>query len=309
MSHQHWSNYWQTGAQTSLPQDFKGNYDGEIYQFWEQVVLDLRSGSRVLDVCTGNGAVALILADIAIKQNKKLQITAIDISEINVIHIKNNNPKEQTDMIKFISHCPIEKIDDLIYFEQDAIVSQFGLEYSNLNYSAPALRNILKAQGDLIFIAHSNKSAVFTYMDTENHIYNWLEKLNLFDVILKFVEGKLSATGLKNQIVSIVENNIPKTSFYSNDLFQSWQRMISLLIKQPNQQLKQQKQSLNHFILQHQFAKKRLQDMLEVSAKLSQKNWYQPLIKNGFKLIESNQLQYQKQHNVGIYYRFKLNKD
>lgn len=305
MNHTHWSNYWQSGVQTSLPQDFKDNYDGEIYYLWEQVVSRLNSGARVVDACTGNGAVALILADIALKQQKQLIITAVDISEINTQYIKENNPKEQIAMINFKSHCPIERLADLINDQQDAIVSQFGLEYSDLTQSAVALHNLMKENGELSFIAHSPKSAVFTYMDLESRIYTWLDEIGLFAIIKKFIAGQVSANGLKNGIVSVIENNKPDTSYLGHGLFQSWQKTMFMLIKQPNQQLKQQKQSLSLFVTQHQAAQKRLQDMLNVAMKVSKNNWYQPFVDCGFELEESNDVLYKNQHHIGRYYRFR----
>src|SRR5690554_1543049 len=123
MTYEHWSNYWASGIQTSLPQDFKNNYDGEIYQFWEQVVADIPSGGRILDVCTGNGAVALILAKIAVATGREFKITAVDISQINTKYIKQNNPRAHTDMIEFSSGHAVEELNTFIGRQQDMIVS------------------------------------------------------------------------------------------------------------------------------------------------------------------------------------------
>ena len=70
MSNNHWSEYWKTGVLTSLPSDFKENYDGELYEYWESVLLAQQTPLRVLDVCTGNGAVAILLTEIAHKQRR-----------------------------------------------------------------------------------------------------------------------------------------------------------------------------------------------------------------------------------------------
>lgn len=305
MSHQHWSNYWQSGAQTSLPQDFKHNYDGEIYDKWTQVVDDLASGSQVTDVCTGNGAVALLLAEIALKQNKRLKITAIDISQINTKSIHQNNPAEQTKMIEFISNSPIEQLDSMLTEKQDAIVSQFGLEYSDVSVTAKTFTRCLKPNARLSFIAHSHDSAVFDYMASEQAIYNWLQDIGLFDLIKRFIQSHESVNGLKNKIMSIVQNNQPNPKFMSHGLFQSWQSTLTQLIKQPNQQLKNQKQSLGQYISEHQLAWQRLEDMLNVSSKVAEKNWYQPFTNVGFTLTHSDKIYYQGKHLIGQYYDFR----
>jgi len=304
MSHQHWTNYWQSGVQTSLPQDFKHNYDGEIYDQWTHVVDRLASGSKVTDLCTGNGAVALLLAEIALKQHKTLEITAIDISQINIKSITANNPVEQTDMIQFISQTPVEQLESVLSARQDAIVSQFGLEYSDLTMTAKAIKHCLKPEGRLSFIAHCHDGAVFDYMDIEQSIYRWFRDIGIFNLIEAFVWGQETANGLKNKMMSIVQKHQPNPIFMGHDLFKSWQSTLTQIIKQPNQQLNNQKQALGQFLAQHRAAWKRLEDMLNVSTKVAEDNWFQPFIKAGFSLKKTETLHYKNQHLVGQFYDF-----
>ena len=110
--------------------------------------------------------------------------------------------------------------------------------------------------------------------------------------------------GLKNKIMAIVQNNQPKPEFMGHGLFQSWQSTLTQIMKQSNQQLKNQKQTLKHYLSQHRAAWKRSEDMLNVSAKVAKDDWYQPFIDVGFRLISSEKIRYKNQHLVGQYYDF-----
>ena len=71
MSLAQWSDYWAAGNLTSLPSDFAHNYDGEIKAFWFKIFDDLPDKSAILDVCTGNGAVAYLALDFAKANNNQ----------------------------------------------------------------------------------------------------------------------------------------------------------------------------------------------------------------------------------------------
>ncbi len=305
MSHNHWSEYWQSGIQTSLPSDFKNNYDGEIYTFWEERVKDLSAGDHVLDVCTGNGAVALIISEIAIKQNKRLKITAIDISEINVAFIQKNADQEVWSQIDFISHCPLAEINQRIDNKYQLVVSQYGLEYTDLKLTAEVIFNLTEAGGELAFISHSADSDVFKYMQTEQSIYQWLAEIGILSVLNDYVNDQLSANGLKNKLMTIVGNNQPPIKFHGQPLLLSWQKTLTMLIKNNNQAIKKLKQSLTHYLQSHKAAKLRADDMVNVGQKLTDKNWPQYLIQAGFTYLHDQDILYKGRHLAGHSYRYK----
>jgi SAM-dependent methyltransferase len=304
MSHQHWSSYWNTGAQTSLPTDFQNNYDGAIYDWWQQRVDSLPNNSAVLDVCTGNGAVALLMAEVAVQSNKTFQITAVDICKINTESILKNHASEITSQIKFISDCPLESINTYIQNQQAMIVSQFGLEYTDLTITAPLLYDLLSAEGELAFIAHSANSAIFETMATEDNIYKWLESIGVFDIIRQFNQQKISVNGLKNRIMTVVKNNQPDHTILRQPLFQSWQKTLSTLLKLPNLQVKNQMPQLREYLSQHIAAWQRAQDMVQVAKKLSHEDWVNPLLASNFVESEHKPLIYNKKYTVGHGYRF-----
>lgn len=307
MTHQHWSTYWKSGAQTSLPTDFKNNYDGTIYDWWQQRIETLADKSTVLDVCTGNGAVALLLAEIALQQNKVLDITAVDISQINQVAILERHPKAVTDQIRFISHCPLEVINEHLQQPQNMIVSQFGLEYTNLNITSSLLYDLLMPKAELAFIAHSSESDIFNIMQVEDTIYTWLEDIGIFRIIAEYINQKISVNGLKNQLMATVSQHKPEIEFKSQPLFHSWQKTLSSLLNMPNQQLKNQSPKLKDYLKQHQAARLRAKDMLAVAKKLANPAWTNELLSANFNELENNPLIYKDKYKVGHTYRFKKN--
>lgn len=309
MSHEHWSNYWHSGVQTSLPQDFKANYDGAIHSYWQTIVRQLDDNAKVTDVCTGNGAVALILADIANSQNLSLAINAVDISQINTDSIRHNNPSAVTQMITFISDCAVEQLDQTVSLPQDLIVSQYGLEYSDLKQSAPAIVKSLKPGGYLVFIAHSPKSAVFNFMQQEEAIYAWLEQVGLLALFKKYAEKQVNAEKFKKTLLTLLSQHKPNPAFRGEPLFSSWLQIIARIRVMEASQLIRQRSSIKSFVEQHVFARQRANDMLQVAKKLSDDGWIKPLLTSGLSLRNKQALYYQNNHMVGDCYEFCLDSD
>lgn len=301
----HWSKYWQSGAQTSLPNDFKNNYDGEIYDYWQHRVVDLKTGDKVLDVCTGNGAVALLLAEIAIEQGKNLQITAVDISVINTEFITKKYPPNILSQIQFIGQCPLANVKQYITQPQKLVVSQYGLEYTDLSETAGVLHKILLANGELAFIAHSADSDVFSYMIMELAIFEWLADLGIFQLLDSFSKHKLSANSFKNKLFTTVETNQPPIEFHGQALLMNWQKTITILLKSNNKSLKQQRTKIISYLEDNQAGWLRAKDMVAVGEKLADKNWTDAITHVGFKEIDKQTILYKNKHLAGYGYRYR----
>ena len=73
-----WNRYWEHGFVTSCSGAFSGNYEGTLKTVWERFVAECPPGSRVLDICTGNGAIAMIANQVGRSRDLNLEIHAID---------------------------------------------------------------------------------------------------------------------------------------------------------------------------------------------------------------------------------------
>jgi hypothetical protein len=61
----------------------QSNYDDRVAAGWRAFFHALPAGSRILDLCTGNGEVAVIAAEISSVHGKNFAITGIDLADID----------------------------------------------------------------------------------------------------------------------------------------------------------------------------------------------------------------------------------
>ena len=136
-----------------------GNYGEPIAAGWRAFFASLRSGSRVLDIATGNGAIALI----AVEAGEDLQVTGADLAAVRPAAFVSKG-KGALKKIRFLASTPAEKLplDDA---SMDAVASQYGIEYSDMKKSVPEAARVLGPGGRLRFACHAAEGALAA--DTE----------------------------------------------------------------------------------------------------------------------------------------------
>ncbi len=86
---EHWESYYR-GALVSCPMGLEPNYTGEVRDAWVTFFATLPDGARVLDVGTGNGAVALIARETAGTLGRRFEVHGVDLAQIDPTrHVKN----------------------------------------------------------------------------------------------------------------------------------------------------------------------------------------------------------------------------
>ena len=118
-----WDRYWHFNRIASCMDDFgRSNYDDRVAGPWRAFFAALPASSKTLDVCTGNGAVAL-MADEA-----GLSVTGIDLADIDPARFVPQLAPTLT-KIRFIGGTDAAKLPfpDGAF---DAVVSQYGIEYA-----------------------------------------------------------------------------------------------------------------------------------------------------------------------------------
>jgi SAM-dependent methyltransferase len=131
-----------------------GNYGEPIAAGWRDFFAALPAGSRVLDLATGNGAIAVL----AIEAGDNLRVTGADLAAVRPAAFVSKG-KDRLEKIRFLAGAPAEDLplDDATF---DAVVSQYGVEYSDLERSLPEAARVLAPGGYIRFAMHAADGAV-----------------------------------------------------------------------------------------------------------------------------------------------------
>jgi SAM-dependent methyltransferase len=150
-----WSQYWHYDRIASC---FDGagasNYDEFIADGWRAFFADLAKGACILDLCTGNGAAALIAAE----DGRAARIVAVDQADIDPPAYVSRHA-ELYAAIDFRGGTDVEALP---YGDGgfDAVVSQYGIEYSDLSRSVPEAVRMLAPGGRIRFVVHAADGVV-----------------------------------------------------------------------------------------------------------------------------------------------------
>ena len=151
-----WSQYWHYDRIASCFDDAgRTNYDDSIAGGWRAFFADLPKGACILDLCTGNGAAALLAAE---DGSAAARIVAVDQADIDPPAFVSRHA-ELYAAIDFMGRTDVEALP----FADggfDAVVSQYGIEYSDLARSLPEAVRMLAPGGRLRFVVHAADGVV-----------------------------------------------------------------------------------------------------------------------------------------------------
>jgi SAM-dependent methyltransferase len=160
VTHDTWSDYWRLGELTTLNY-FRDGYTGELARFWHELVDALPDGARVLDLATGNGAVALAVLRHARSQGRVVSVEGVDAAQIDPpAHASRSaGVREELQAIRFHSGTPLERTG-LPAAHYHLVTSQYGVEYGDLEAAVVEIARLLLPGGRFGAILHSADSNV-----------------------------------------------------------------------------------------------------------------------------------------------------
>jgi len=155
---QGWRDYWKEDrAASCVPQS--ETTAGEIAERWIGLFANLPNGSRILDVATGNGVLLAHAAMAAERGGKRYSLTGVDLADIDPVrYVSSLSDRLRT--ANFMGGVAAESLpfaDDAF----DVVVSQYGLEYADLDKALGEIERVLVTGGQLIWLAHTEDSSVF----------------------------------------------------------------------------------------------------------------------------------------------------
>jgi len=297
----HWSQYWAGGALTSLPDDFRENYDGEVAAFWHAQFDRLPEQADILDVCTGNGAVALLAAQWALDHDRPdWRVTAVDAAHVDPAVIARHWPAQAQALaqVSFIPDTPLERLD-LPAASVDLVSSQYGLEYCDMALAVPRLAAVLKPDGRLAMLAHAMSSAMVETMEAERRDYAVIEALGFLQLLKRWSSGLLDANAIRSGLQMTGRELSRDPGARSPLVAQVLQACRTLIPLSPGQLLAQKKNA-GLYLEQLKAGQLRSEDMLRVNRQIGQSDdWLERFESAGLELLESREMRYQGDYHVG----------
>ncbi len=152
LSLKQWETYYRGGALATCPTAPDGGYDLEVRAAWVEFFSTLPNASRILDVGTGNGVVALIAAETATTLGRNWGIDATDLAAIDPLkHVPDGKRRLQG-----ITFHPGVATEHLPFQAEsfDAVSGHYALEYTDTAAALAEIHRVLKPGGDAQFILH-----------------------------------------------------------------------------------------------------------------------------------------------------------
>lgn len=174
-----WENFWAQGSLTSLPGAFADNYAGRIGALWKKRFSALVDGSRILDIGTGNGAIALLAAAAAQQSDRHYSIDAVDLAKISPQQNLRGESRKLLTHIRFHPGTDAARTG----FDNDSfdlVCGNFALEYCNIDFTVAELARITAPEGEHLFVMHHKESVLVDTAKLElGHIELLLNKTKL----------------------------------------------------------------------------------------------------------------------------------
>jgi SAM-dependent methyltransferase len=154
-----WSQYWHYDRIASCFDGAgAGNYDDCIAAGWRDFFAALPEATRIVDLCTGNGAAAIIAAETGRAAGKSFEIVAVDRADIDPPAYVSRHA-EALAAIRFLPETAVEALP----FPDSgfgAVISQYGIEYSNLPRALAEAVRVVAPAGRLRLVVHAADGAV-----------------------------------------------------------------------------------------------------------------------------------------------------
>lgn len=160
---QHWTAYWQQAdtLNSFAEGQAASGYHGELAAFWRQQLAGLAASATLMDLGTGNGALAVLLAEQKQQRATNWRILAVDAADIQPQRLIAKQPAlaKPFKQIRFLGQTRIEQLP-CANASINLLVSQFAFEYSELSASLQEAWRVLKPGGRLVAVMHSADTAL-----------------------------------------------------------------------------------------------------------------------------------------------------
>lgn len=165
MSLEHWESFHRSGALVSCPVGLQPGYTGSLRDAWEEFFSQLANGARVVDIGTGNGAIALIAKETAQALGREFEIHGVDLAEIDPPRYVPNG-QTLLEGIRFHSRVPAESLP-LNATSVDAVCGQYALEFTDIPRMLAEAFRVLRPRACCQFVLH-HRDSIFVHNAQES---------------------------------------------------------------------------------------------------------------------------------------------
>lgn len=153
-----WTRLWRSGVLHSCATAIDGNYDGPLRAFWESHFNRVPEGGVVVDVGTGNGALALLAMETSRMQGRRLDVHGVDLADI----APDRAGAAGIGAFDGIVFHPRTSLTAMPFTDGgvDLLVSQFAFEYAPADAATSEALRVLGRRGSAAMVVHSNDSVV-----------------------------------------------------------------------------------------------------------------------------------------------------
>jgi len=152
-----WRRYWRENRLAACVSE-NPDSAAAIEKHWVEFFSGLAAGTRVLDIATGNGVLLVWAARAARSVGRDLSLTGIDLADIDPARFLSEHQADLAN-VRFIGGTAAEALpfDDGSF---DLVISQYGLEYAQLDTALSEVARVLAPDGRLHWLAHADDSVV-----------------------------------------------------------------------------------------------------------------------------------------------------
>ncbi len=158
MKVEHWESYYRGGWLTACPTGADPNYTLELRDIWSDFFASLADGARILDIGTGNGAIAVIALETATKLSRTFEIHGADLAQIDPVRDVAGGAR----LFANISFHPGVAAERLPFEAASfaAVSGQYALEYTDMRESLAQVMRVLQPGSGAQFLMHHADSIV-----------------------------------------------------------------------------------------------------------------------------------------------------
>ncbi len=154
-----WTHYWHSDRLASCGGAGGRQYQPAIVRHWHRVFAALEPPHHLLDLCCGNGALAILAGHYFwASHGLEAEIDAVDRAAIDPGRWLTQH-RAWVSKIRFQGNTAAESLPfpDAMF---TAVIGQYALEYTDLTRSLPECVRVLAPRGHLAFVLHAREGSV-----------------------------------------------------------------------------------------------------------------------------------------------------